>query len=90
MPENNRPPRYQPYAPLGDPHRARLGDLVAHRKSLTLFCSACLHWSSVDPASLARRVGYDRTLSEVMDRAKCRKCGGRQVQVKVREDQWGR
>jgi hypothetical protein len=85
MPEQPRPSRYQPYAELGDPNAIRLGDLIVHRKALVLFCSKCCHSTQKDPATLARRVGYDATVVDVIGKARCSQCGSRKVEGSVKE-----
>lgn len=82
MRDDDSLPRYPAYTVLGD--------LIVYRKVLFLYCADCRHSTEKDPARLARRLGYDATLLSVIERARCSKCGAKEVQGSVRDAEGGR
>lgn len=65
------------------PRKVVLGDAVRDRRRLWVYCELCGHQSHLDPAELARRVGYDRPIVELKRRMRCSRCGGREVDVRI-------
>ncbi len=63
-----------------------LGDAVRDRRPLWVFCEACSHGAEIDPAGLAKKLGYDCPVPELKRRMRCSRCGGRQVDVRVKYD----
>ena len=61
-----------------------LGDAVRDGHPLWVFCEACCHSATVDPARVAARVGYDCPVPELKRRMRCSQCGSRQVDVRVK------
>jgi hypothetical protein len=61
-----------------------LGDAVRDRRPLWVFCEVCCHNAEVDPAALARRLGYDYPIPDLKARMRCSRCGSRQVDVRVK------
>lgn len=65
------------------PRKVVIGDAVRDRRRLWAYCELCGHQRHLDPAELARRVGYDTALVDLRKRMKCTECGGREVDVRV-------
>ncbi len=61
-----------------------LGDAVRDGRPLWVFCEECCHNVEVDPAALARRLGYDYPIPKLKARMRCSKCGSRAVDVRVK------
>jgi hypothetical protein len=56
---------------------ALVGDAVRDRVPLWASCKGCGHRAKLDPAALARRVGYDAALPDLRRRLACTRCGAR-------------
>jgi hypothetical protein len=52
---------------------------------LTIVCP-CGHTRTANPETLARFAGWDATLSEVIKRMRCSKCGAHDCRVTVRPE----
>lgn len=63
--------------------RAVLGDAVRDRMLLWISCAACGNRRRMDPAELARRLGYDFAVPDLAWRMRCSRCGGRDIQVRL-------
>jgi hypothetical protein len=83
MPEQ-RPKRYGPSYPIIHPN-PRLGDLVLYRKVLLILCHRCSRTAELSPAGLAQSCGYDTRISQILARARCVSCGGRDVTGTVKD-----
>ena len=62
---------------------AVLGDLVRDRARLAVACEACGRHVALDPATLARRLGYDCSVPALRTRLLCSACGSRAINVQV-------
>lgn len=67
----------------GAPRPVVLGDAIRDGKPLWAYCEACRHHAHVDPAKLARRLGYDAAIFDVRARMKCSRCGSREIDLRV-------
>ena len=63
---------------------AVLGDLVRDKAGLAIACEACSRHVALDPATLARRLGYDCSVPSLRARLLCSRCGSRSIDVQVR------
>ncbi len=69
--------------------RVVLGDAVRDHLRLRVFCETCSHNKLINPADLAKRVGYDFSLPSLKHRMKCSKCGSREVDLRVESENPG-
>lgn len=65
------------------PRPVVLGDAVRDGHGLWAFCERCRHQVHLDPASLARKWGYDTTIFDLKSRMRCSRCGSREVDARV-------
>ncbi len=64
--------------------RVVLGDAVRDGLPLWAYCERCGHNALVDPADLAKTLGYDFPVPELKRRMVCSGCDGRTVEVRVK------
>ena len=65
------------------PRSPVLGDAVRDGWSLWVSCARCDHRAELDPAELAKRVGYDFAVAELKRRMRCSKCTSREIEVRI-------
>ena len=70
--------------PGAAPGAAVLGDAVRDRARIAVACEACGHQADLDPARLAKHVGYDCPVPDLRTRLRCSRCGSRHIAVQVR------
>ncbi len=61
-----------------------IGDAVRDRLPLWAHCEACGHTALLEAAAVAGKVGYDTTIVGLRGRLRCRECGSRKVDVRIK------
>jgi hypothetical protein len=59
-----------------------LGDVLVEGLHILASCRNCRHRANLSPLPLAKRLGYDHSLSGLRRRLRCSKCGMRDVEVR--------
>ena len=62
-----------------------LGDILMEGLGIWATCRNCRHRASLSPLNLAKRLGYDQSVTALRRRLRCSKCGERQVEVRLVE-----
>ena len=67
------------------PDRRVLGDILMDGLHIWATCRHCRHRASLSPLGLAKRLGYDRSLTALRRHLRCSKCGERKVELRMIE-----
>ena len=79
------PSRYENKGRAIPQERMRLGDMLRWRMVLYLTCRHCHHTALVDIGAVGEKAGYDLKLPELVQRARCTKCGSDEVRPIVQQ-----
>jgi transcription elongation factor Elf1 len=60
-----------------------LGDVLVHQCQISATCRACDHRTSLSPAELAQRLGYEYPLARLERRLRCLKCGKKKARIRT-------
>jgi hypothetical protein len=85
----SRPPEHDPRSRMTratrQPAARVLGDVLMEGLHIWVTCRNCRHRASLSPLGLAKRLGYDHSLSALQRRLRCSKCGLQKVEVRTIE-----